>query len=147
MKTRFLLTSSAFTGQLTFVYNENEVLTGYINDADMTDGQFAYLFCKFPFSIALLEELAKGDTVTLTRVIEEVTFDQFYETYGYKMDRQQALKAWEKLSAADQIRAYEAIPAYNHYLLKNGHIQRLYPASYLNGRKFENDYKALAKPA
>ena len=93
----------------------------------------------------LLERLAgKSKTLTIRLTTTELTFDLFWDAYGLKVDRAHALKVWNRMSQADRLTAYERIPQYNYYLQTRPNQNKLYPATYLNG-KFQNDYKALAK--
>ncbi|WP_461135515.1 hypothetical protein [Spirosoma lituiforme] len=145
MKKRYTITSSMFPGELTFTYNDESTLTGFFNDAELTVEHLQFLNKNFPVTEKLLEQMAgNSKSMTIRLTTNEVTFDQFYDAYGLKVDKQDAIKAWDKMSRDDQIKAFENIPSYNFYLMTRPNQNKLYPATYLRG-KFDNDYKALAK--
>lgn len=147
MKKRYTITSTSFEGELTFTYNEEGILTGFFNDSKMTMAHLQYLHRAFPVVEDLLEQLAgKSETLQIRLTTNEVTFEEFWEAYKYKVDKQEAKKAFDALTTAQQIRAFEQIPSYNYYMMTRPNQNRLYPATYLRG-KFDNDYKALAKAA
>lgn len=145
MKKRFTITSTAFEGELTFTYNEEGLLTGFFNDAKLAEEHLIFLHGNFPVLETLLERMAgNSKTMTIRLTTHEVTFEQFWDAWKLKVDKQDAMKAWEKMSIADRIQAFERIPQYNFYLSTRPNQNALYPATYLRG-KYENDYKELAK--
>ena len=145
MKKRYSITSTAFDGELTFCYNEHGILTGFFNDATLANEHLHFLHAHFPMVEMLLEKMAgNSKTMTIRLTTNEVTFEEFWEAYNLKVDKQDAIKAWDKLSQADRVQAFERIPQYNYYMMGRPNQNRLYPATYLRG-KWENDYKALAK--
>ncbi|RIV21364.1 hypothetical protein DYU11_18330 [Fibrisoma montanum] len=145
MKHRYTITSTSFEGELTFTYNEEGILTGFFNDATLSEKHLDWLHRNFPVVQVLLERMAgNSETLTIRLTTNEVTFEQFWEAYNYKVDKQEAKKAFDKLTKDEQIKAFETIPSYNFYLMMRPNTNRLYPATYLRG-KFENDYKSLAK--
>lgn len=145
MKKRYSITSSAFEGELTFAYDESDVLTGFFNAATMNEQQIVWLATHFPMTVSLLEQVAgMSSTLTIRLTTQEVTFQEFWDAYNYKVDRKDAEKAWDKLTLAEKITAFERIPSYNYFLMTRRNQERMYPATYLRG-KYDNDYKALAK--
>ena len=145
MKKRYTLTSTTFDGELTFTYNEDSVLTGFFNDSTMRIEHLQFLHTCFPVVESLLEKLAgNSKTLTIKLTTQDVTFEQFWDAYAMKVDRQDALKVWDKMSRTEQIKAFEGIPSYNYFLMVRKNQERMYPATYLRG-KYDNDYKSLAK--
>ena len=74
-------------------------------------------------------------------------FFRFWEAYGYKLSRKDALRAWAKNKCedmADEIIA--AIPAYNRHLADNPWKQKRNAATWLNAESFYDEYPD-AKPA
>lgn len=144
-KTRYSVTSTKFEGELTFMYDEKGVLKWFSNDASMDDEQLAYLHHNFPTLDCLMIKLA-GDSKTLLikQTTQEITFDEFWTAYDFKMDRQDAEKAWNKMTPDQQKKAFENIPSYKYFLLMRRNQATLYPATYLRG-KYDSNYKELAK--
>lgn len=70
---------------------------------------------------------------------EQYSFDDFWDSYGYKKSKKDAVKAWNKLSDNDKRDAISAIPAYKEDCkIHNRNMQ--HPATYLNGRTWEDEF-------
>lgn len=91
----------------------------------------------FPPAPLFLEKEENNTQNTRTR--EELTFDTFWNAYGYKKSKPQALKAWNKLSDKDKKAAMDAIEPYKRDCAINGRNMK-YPATYLNGQTWEDDF-------
>ena len=92
------------------------------------------------------EAASEEDDVPLVEAeeVEPYPFERFWNLYNFKHDKQPAEKAWNKLNNKDRAAAMAAIPNYHAYLehkRSTGFNQNvLYPATYLNGRRWEDDY-------
>lgn len=73
----------------------------------------------------------------------ELTFENFYNLFGNKVGKMESKRAWEKLSKKDKINAIIGIKHYDNYLKRNPKYSKTYPATYLNKRRWESDYKNL----
>jgi hypothetical protein len=149
MKMTYILQSPSIVGQLEFTYDESGVLLSFLNAtlAPMSDAQLKFLQTEFPVTLTQLEFIAgTSKTMTITMVPPDLGFDTFWEMFAYKIGNKTACKkAWDELSPADRTIALDRIPGYNYYLVLKPTIQRMYPLTYLIERRFETDYKALAK--
>lgn len=133
---RFSITSDKIQGQLIFEYGENRVLTKFINEATLTEAQQIWLSKSFPINAEAFDKLvgdsiAKNPQFQVTEISVTIDFQTFYNEYGYKEGRQDALKAWNKLPEAEQLLAYIYIKAYKLKKQKSG-TALSYPATYLN---------------
>lgn len=92
------------------------------------------------------EAASEGDGVPLVEAeeVEPYPFERFWNLYNFKHDKQPAEKAWKKLNNKDRAAAMAAIPNYHAYLehkRSTGFNQnQAYAASYLNKRRWEDDY-------
>lgn len=69
-----------------------------------------------------------------TEVKRDVTFEMFWERYNYKASgRIPAQKAWDKLTEAERISAYDYIPTYEAHL-KMSRTAKKYASTYLNSK-------------
>ena len=68
------------------------------------------------------------------------TFNQFWDLYDYKQDKQDCVKKWFSLTKADHHNILQAVPKY--ILSKPEKQYRLYPFKYLNRRSWENEIVA-----
>lgn len=81
-----------------------------------------------------LLDATKGKT-SIIEMNREITFEMFWDAYGYKHGKAEALKAWNRLSKKDQQEAYYYIPAYESFRKANNH-NKLMAASYLNAKRW-----------
>lgn len=94
----------------------------------------------------LFKEEAASENVPLVEAeeVEPYPFLKFWNTFNFKRNKQAAEKAWKKLNNKDRAEAIAKIPNYHAYLehkRSTGFNQdSLYPASYLKGRRWEDDY-------
>ena len=66
-----------------------------------------------------------------------VHFDSFWDAYGYKKQKQAAVKAWKKMTEQEQLEALKSAP-----LHKSGYDTNTYrplPATWLNGKRWEDE--------
>lgn len=98
------------------------------------------------------EAASEGDDVPLVEAeeVEPYPFEAFWNTFNFKRNKQTAEKAWKKLNNKDRAAAMATIPNYHAYLehkRATGFNQNnLYPATYLNGRRWEDDYSITDTP-
>jgi hypothetical protein len=145
VKAKYSVTSTSFEGELTFCYNGEGVLTAFYNNAELAVEHLQFFNKNFPVVQTLLIDMAgKSKTLTIRQTTTELTFDEFYEAYNFKAGRKEAEKAWSKLTPAEQIKAFETIPSYTYFLKLRPNQNKLYPATYLNG-KYDANYKELAQ--
>ena len=98
------------------------------------------------------EAASEEDDVPLVEAeeVEPYPFVKFWNTFNFKRNKPAAEKAWKKLNNKDRAEAIAKIPNYYAYLehkRATGFNQNnLYPASYLNGRRWEDDYSITDTP-
>lgn len=98
------------------------------------------------------EAASEGDGVPLVEAeeVEPYPFERFWNLYNFKHDKHPAEKAWKKLNNKDRAAAMAAIPNYLAYLehkRSTGFNQnQAYAASYLNKRRWEDDYSITDTP-
>jgi hypothetical protein len=127
----FVLTSPAFEGEITFKYDLKGYLKAFESNAELSDDQVKWLLNNLPKTLEDIDEMRrKKMSGTIKQVYKEITFDMFYNAYGYKEDKQEAMKVWSKLTAREQQEAYDYIPRYKANLAHNG-VARKYPKTYL----------------
>lgn len=72
----------------------------------------------------------------------DVSFEAFWNLYGYKVDKFQAEKYFKKLKEADLIKLFLSIPEYKKFCERKNIAQK-YPSTYITQRSFIDDYKRL----
>lgn len=75
----------------------------------------------------------KANKIRFTEIEREITFEMFWKRYKYTPDKQLAIQAWNKLTKAEQLKAYDWIPTYDAQL-KNSGLARKYAVRYLKDK-------------
>lgn len=131
------------------VWRFSYTLEGYLRRFEVVDGvlteqQMQWLFSKnrFPYT----ENGIKGWQKAIKNLEVEVgapdlSFEYFYNYYGYKMSPKPAEKAWKKTSEANKLLALKQIKPYKNFL-KRKHQEQAYPATYLNQELYLSQFKA-----
>lgn len=140
----FLITSPKFTGTAELVYNDAGVLVRI--DTSGTDMNCSVMH-KFKGAVATHIDNLRQSFTPGTTVIEtgfEVTFEMFWNKYGYKVERKRTLALWNKMSQAQQVSAYFSIEAYERFLKrKGGKMEKKFPDSYLRSEAYETDWDKI----
>ena len=67
-------------------------------------------------------------------------FERFWGLYGYKVgNKARVMKKWNALSEGERILALGAIPRYKAFA-SSKHIDLVYPETYIDQRRWENEY-------
>ena len=140
--TNYLLSSTAFTGEIELRFNEKLALVFYDNRADMTAEQFNFLFSLFPFTEEELIKLTKrASALTLVKHYEKKTFKQFWDAYDYKVgNKGRAEKLWNALTDTEHALIMHHLKAYDTYLASRPRMEKLYAETYLNQRRWESEF-------
>ena len=132
---KYELTSPKITGSILLWFDD---LTGQLRklefDCELEKVQMGYLSNLFPTHVDILERFRIETSFTMRILEEKVTFADFWEAYGKKENKIEAMRAWEKLKPIDQQRAFAYIRRYDSILQRDGYRPKQLAASYL-GRK------------
>jgi len=133
----FHLTSLAFTGYLEFVFSDNCLLEKMETHADLSEKQQIFLLKHLPREIPELEKL-QSDTTTLTEINENISFDMFWVLYDDKINssKKRASQKWNKMTPADQHRAYHYIRRYFANIPQG--TRKKFAETYLNAELWNN---------
>jgi gamma-glutamylcyclotransferase (GGCT)/AIG2-like uncharacterized protein YtfP len=132
----FIFTSKLFSGFMRFAYDDQGVLQKFENNASIDTKQLLFLQRNFPFAIQDLERI-KGKSGKIEENVD-ITFDNFWNRYGYKKGKVNTQVAWNKLSDAAKWKAIIYIPKYIYECKTAGH-EMLYPERYLKYRRFDDE--------
>lgn len=78
---------------------------------------------------------SKERKVSILELGREVTFDMFWDRYKYKYGKEEAMKAWKKLTQDNKLAAYDWIPVYES-ILKQNPVSKLHGSTYLNAKRW-----------
>ena len=137
---KYLLTSTAWPGEIEIVYNDLQLLVSHdTSRADLSENQPLWFLKNLPRELCELQQLSdKSTSATLTEVKDEITFEKFWSRYDEKLrsSKKKALKVWNRLTEADQIKAYKFISKYEQSI-PNG-VAKKYAETYLNVELWNN---------
>lgn len=74
----------------------------------------------------------------------DLSFDALWNLYGGGSGKQDAIKAYKKLKPAELIKCFIEIPYYFQQLKSTPGIAKLYLASYINKKRYEDDRPQVA---
>lgn len=137
---KYLLTSDSFDGNVVLGYQENDLLTLYSNDSEMTEPQRIWLLKNLPCHLSQVQHLAKQIKGKLEEMPEDISFNSFWSAYKKKINLKRCTPLFEKLSDADKLRAINAIKPYDAYLTRTKFRGKADPDTYLRNRYFETDW-------
>ena len=107
------------------------------NHAELSESQQIYLLKHMPRELSELD-LLKTPNTTITELKKEVTFQMFWDLYDDKTtsSRSKTQKKWDKLTPADQARAYNYISRYFSQIPSG--TRKKYAETYLNAELWAN---------
>ncbi len=111
--------------------------------AVLNDVQKAYLVKVVPVRLAPGFEAAFGGNLKFVYAEFEVTFDDFWNKYGLKNNRDRCEALWKKLSVKDRNLATIGVDEYDRYLARLGWISKMNPETYLKKKCWNNNYDKL----
>jgi hypothetical protein len=151
--TSYLLTGRKSGIKFILTYNETKTLikTELIDGDKWTPEQLMYFYCRVVVELFVSDEKlinkksAGYDEFNAIFKIETVpvdtSFEAFWNAYTYKVGNiPRVKKLWENLSNHEQILAIQTIKKYNAWLAKNTGVQKLYAETYLNQKRWENEF-------
>ena len=107
-----------------------------LTNADLTEKQQIWFLQKMPREFSELQRVITGTSAKLTAITKEITFDDIWEKFDYKVGKKEALSRWNKMPKAEQIKAFNFIQKYK--ARKSDTQAQLYLASYLNKERWND---------
>lgn len=135
---KFLLTSRKDSRQIVYTYNDAGELVGIELLGQPSTEQRRWAFSFIPFNMPVLQK-EPFSLLNISELVEDLSFDVFWERYGYKVKRQRAEEVWEKMKDADKILALLAIPRYKRHIQQRN-ISQAHPDRWLKDRRWLDEY-------
>lgn len=105
----------------------------------------AYFLAWVPKTIEFLEAYVNDTSRKLMKVTEiapDLSFQAFWDAFDYKMgNRSRVEAAWAKMSTEDKNACMLSLKRYKTWKKLNPNIAHMYGETYLNQRRWENEYK------
>jgi hypothetical protein len=129
--------STLFGSDVQVSYNQHGLLCGFtvltrdVEKINSQTDQFKNYYREEDFV-----NNAKQHKLKVVKIEREVSFEMFWDAYKQKdCGRTKAEQTWNKMSKADQVEAFEFIPAFNG-ILKNSGTAKPYATTYLNQKRW-----------
>ena len=97
---------------------------------------------RFPYRESTIKSWRGIKNIELIVGQPDLTFDTFYDMYKHKVGKLEAERAWKRLNKSDQLEAIKNIKAYDGFLHRKS-IAKANPATYLNKRRFEDEFNSI----
>ncbi|MEI6061726.1 MAG: hypothetical protein WCR72_13530 [Bacteroidota bacterium] len=133
----YQITSSTWTGYIEIEFNANGLMTRTdLTNAELTDAQQIWFLKKMPREFSELQRVITGTQAKLTAITTEISFEDMWEKFDYKVGKKEALAKWNKMPKAEQIKAFNYVQKYKAKKLDTQ--AQLYLASYLNKERWND---------
>lgn len=138
---KYIANSPLFSGEIIFTYDNDGFLSSVEVQATLNEKQWHWLSKDFPVTLTTLKLLTLSTSLQITEAQDDLTFGAFWEAYKNKVgDKKKAEKLWNLLPEADRIAALFSIPKYLFWLATKQNMEQLHATTFLNQRRWENDY-------
>jgi hypothetical protein len=138
---QFVLKSSS-GNECVFGFNEGNLLVVFRADEEMANDALDWLHANMPYYRMALYTLAEKHGFEVTELAIDLSFEAFWEAYKYKVgNKSRVVKAWDKLSDADKVKVLDSLGKYKRWLQIHPTIEKAFPETYLNQRRFESEFK------
>jgi len=95
---------------------------------------------QFPGTIARMEEWKQyKQKISIELVLDDYSFDSFWEKYNLKQKRELSEKAFNKLSLVDKIKSFNKLPFYDAYINAKG-INKALMVTWINQKRYNDEY-------
>lgn len=137
---RYSLTSSSFTGEVIFVFNDFSLLESFdTSGAQLSEKQQIFILRELPRELFEMERVVeKSSSAKLTELTSEITFEMFWKRYRAPLNSKKKLaeNCWKRLSQARRNLAYNFITIYESRMEPG--VGKLYAETYLNSGPWIN---------
>lgn len=137
MNKKYIVTGKAST--ITFEFDPDGNLLGIQANEPVSTEQWKFIFQHLPQQESLMEVWKARFTNVKVEMAKPYSFEDYWNAYGYKIDKAKAQAEWNKLSEQERFLAVRGIKKYNAYLERTKTAKR-YPERYLKNKSWENEY-------
>lgn len=116
-----------------------------VDESELSPQQWNWLFsARFPAHESImintwLKQVDYKEKFDIVKSPADLSFDAAWSQYNHKISRQDAEKAFKKLTEAEKIDFFVSLPRYEAYLKKTK-IAKAHMSRYINGKYWENEY-------
>lgn len=136
---KFELTSPAFEGCVTYGFDDatDRLVMVDMSSVPLSAELWNCIWSNLPATSKAMGKV-KGRTGVITELVEEITFDMFWQRYDDKArsSKVKTRKAWDKMPAREQVKAYRFIPRYFESIPPG--VCKKYATTYLSDQLWNN---------
>lgn len=96
---------------------------------------------QFPANTYMMEQWTKyKKKIDIKLVLDDYSFDTFWDKYDLKQKKEFAEKAFEKLSLVDKIACFDKLASYDAYVKAKG-INKQLLVTWINQKRYNDEFK------
>lgn len=144
MKRRWSIQFRNVQGAAILTYDDQDRLEA-VDISELYDQQEhrEWMWNWFPREMGGLLSQSGNPKITINAILEDLSFDHFWETYGYKIGKKSRCeKLWQQYSDQEKSKCLLSIPRYKYWLANQKGIAQAYPETYLSQKRYENEFTA-----
>lgn len=136
---KFELTSPAFEGCVTYGFDDttDRLVMVDMSSVPLSAELWNCIWSNLPATSKAMGKV-KGRTGVITELVEEITFDMFWQRYDDKArsSKVKTQRAWDKMPKREQVKAYQFIPRYFQSIPPG--VCKKYATTYLSDQLWNN---------
>lgn len=136
---KFELTSPAFEGCVTYGFDDttDRLVMVDMSSVPLSAELWNCIWSNLPATSKAMGKV-KGRTGVITELVEDITFDMFWQRYDDKArsSKVKTQRAWDKMPEREQVKAYQFIPRYFESIPPG--VCKKYATTYLSDQLWNN---------
>ena len=136
---KFELTSPAFDGCVTYGFDDttDRLVMVDMSSVPLSAELWNCIWSNLPATSKAMGKV-KGRTGVITELVEDITFDMFWQRYDDKArsSKVKTQRAWDKMPEREQVKAYQFIPRYFESIPPG--VCKKYATTYLSDQLWNN---------
>jgi len=137
---KVLIKHKKIIGSIMFTYNEYNRCVAFAFDCDITNELWDFIFDHFPARYEMLQHKCFVNFQKI-EVPTDLSFTAFWNAYNYKIgNKERAKKLFELLDNLTRMIVFDSIKKYDIFLSSKRNMEKLYPETFLNQRRWENSF-------
>lgn len=136
-----LLKHLRYDGSIIFTYDDKRRCVAFKFDCTVSDELFDFIMNNFPIHQDSLQNKVFSNFQKI-EVPADMSFPAFWNFYNYKVgNKERAKKLYELLDDHSRAQVFSGIKKYSHYLASRPNMEKLYPETFLNQKRYENSFE------
>jgi len=135
----FHITSTRLEGYIELKFDDSDKFKGIdFIESNISEDAQKWFLQNIPANVPALGLYKKYDTITITEMMQDVTFDMFWKRYDDKLNssKKKTLTKWNKMPEPEQVKAYRFIGKYFASIPEG--TRKKYAETYLNAELWNN---------